>query len=438
MAERMRAAVFLPAKGRSERVENKNLRSFNGEPFFCFALRKLLGCAAFDAVYIDSEDDEILRMGARLGAVPLKRDLALATNTTDGHALFANEVRQVNAETYAQALCTAPFLKAATIDGAMQKLAIERRYDSIVLGKEEKLYEWCGGKPVYGDCGAGPIPNSADLSPVASEAMSFYAVKRETALRTGRRIGDDPMFLACADPVETIDVDTEEDFRLAETVVAGMRARENRRYATLAAVLTSAILSDTCDALGIDALIRARFDTFGGRAILGPARTLALRKAVAGDDPAGIYDALGSYAGLAAGDVIVVKGAPDLAYFGGLNASLAIRAGAVGAIVAGATRDTAETRRLGFPVWAENVTCRDVRNRMVVAAIGEPVEIGGRTVNPSDTIFADREGVLVLPRAREKEILVRALEAVGTEAGILIDVAGGTGPDELVERHGFF
>ena len=107
----MKIVCFVPAKGSSERIKNKNLRSFNGEPLFLFTLRKLLRCEIIDEVYIDSDSDEILKLGQNAGAIPLKRDPSLANNKTDGNSLFYNQIKQVEADIYVQHLCTSPLLK---------------------------------------------------------------------------------------------------------------------------------------------------------------------------------------------------------------------------------------------------------------------------------------------------------------------------------------
>ena len=65
MIDSQRVVAFLPVKGESQRVANKNVRTFNGEPFFLFTLRKLLRCSQIDEVFVDSESEAILQLAAR-------------------------------------------------------------------------------------------------------------------------------------------------------------------------------------------------------------------------------------------------------------------------------------------------------------------------------------------------------------------------------------
>ena len=145
----MKVVAFLPAKGTSERIESKNMKLLNGKPLFLCMLEKLCKCDFIDEVYLDSESDEILNYAPFLRYIPLKRDSALASNKTDGHQMFYNEVRQVEADIYIQILCTSPFIKPETIQKGVEILKEHDEYDSVVLVKKEKEYWWENGQPSY-------------------------------------------------------------------------------------------------------------------------------------------------------------------------------------------------------------------------------------------------------------------------------------------------
>lgn len=432
----MKVVAFLPAKGSSARIANKNTRIFNGEPFFAFTLKKLLKCDFIDTVYIDSEDDEILKVGERLGAQPMRRDPALANNATDGNRLFMNEVEQVEADIYVQALCTSPFVMIETIRKAVDILRTDNRYDSVVLGRSEKVYEWQGNKPSYD---IENIPNSVDLPDRVSEAMSLYVIRSEAAKQTRRRIGNAPCLIT-GTPIELIDVNTPEEFALAEIVATGILAEETRRLRLLGTFLSSPILSDICDDLGVNAVLSRHFHcNLPHRRVIGRARTLEIRRTDPGESPTGIYDALQSYKLIANNDIIVVKNnLPEYAYFGEMNMSLAIRSGASAAIIDGVTRDSAATIKGDFPVYARGVYCRDIKGRGTVKSMNEPVEIDGVRIDPSSLIFADQDGIVVLPPKYEEEILRRAVDVLVAEKNILADVCSDVEIDMLVERNGFF
>ena len=94
-----------------------------------------------------------------------------------------------------------------------------------------------------------------------------------------------------------------------------------------------------------------------GCKLLSRANTLKLRRLKEGEVFRRIYDALDSYDGIADNDIIIVENeVNDLAYFGDLNARLAIRSGTSGAIINGVTRDKNASKELNFPVFCKGGT----------------------------------------------------------------------------------
>jgi regulator of RNase E activity RraA/CMP-N-acetylneuraminic acid synthetase len=432
---RPRVVAFVPAKGSSERIENKNAKLLDGRPLVVHTLDRLLKCRNVDEVYLDTESEEIAALAKHLPVKIMKRNRFLASNGTDGHVLFMNEVRHVEADVYVQALCTAPFVRPETVDQAIDILARDRRYDSVALVRKEKQYLWKDCEPAYG---FGRIPNSVELAPTVIEAMSLYVVRREAALSTNRRFGNRVHLLETS-PIEAIDVNTPGDFELAEYIASGQRERERVILRTLRTELTSPVLADILDRLGVHGAVRGLQPLTPDARILGRAKTLKLRALEPGEDFHGIYEALKSYERIVANDVIVVEnGVPDFAYFGDLNARLAIRAGAVGAIIDGATRDSNNVRALGFPVFARGTFCVDVRNRATVDEMDGPVTIGGQRVEPGDLVFADADGVIVIPKKHERQAIEFAMETISKESKISLDIALNVPATRILSATGAF
>jgi regulator of RNase E activity RraA/CMP-N-acetylneuraminic acid synthetase len=430
-----KVVAFVPAKGSSERIENKNAKLLDGRPLVIHTLDKLLKCRHVDEVYLDTESDDIAKLARHLPVNIMKRSRFLASNGTDGHALFMNEVHHVDADIYVQALCTAPFVRPETIDRAIDLLMSDARYDSVALVRKEKQYLWTDGQPAYG---LGRIPNSVELPPTVIEAMSLYVVRRDAALATGRRFGNRVHLLETS-PIESIDVNTPGDFELAEYIASGQRERERVILRTLRTELTSPVLADILDQLGVHGAVRGLQPLTPDARILGRAKTLKLRALEPGEDSHGIYDALKSYERIVANDVIVVEnGVPDFAYFGDLNARLAIRAGAVGAIIDGATRDSNNVRALGFPVFARGTFCVDVRNRATVDDMDCPVTISGQLVEPGDLVFADADGVIVIPKKHERRAIELAMDTISKESKISLDIALNVPATRILSAAGAF
>ncbi|WCJ58180.1 NTP transferase domain-containing protein [Fontisphaera persica] len=432
----MKVAAFLPAKGSSDRLPNKNTMLLDGEPLFLRGLRKLLACPSVDEVWLDTESAQIEALAGEVKCRILRRDPLLASNKTDGHQLFLNEVRHCDADICVQLLCTSPFIRPQTIERAIEVLKTDASYDSVVAVRKEKQYRWENGRPLYN---LEHIPNSADLEDTIVESMGLYVMRREAALATGRRIGNHP-YLLPLDPLESVDVNWPADFEMANLIAIGQREQERRLFANMKLLLSSPLLSDLLDDMKLEGVLSREFQlNLPDSKILGRAKTLQIDVCADDEDFRKIYEGLNLYDHVVSNDVIVVANhAPGFAFFGELNANLAVRSGAVGAVIDGVTRDWPDTRRMGFPVFAKGHYCRDTRKRGIVTSRNRTIVVDGISIHKDDLIFGDSDGIVVIPRKHEQAILKEAMSRKKNEADILLAIAQGIQTSELVKQFGLF
>ncbi|MBL3669495.1 RraA family protein [Streptomyces sp. M2CJ-2] len=121
------------------------------------------------------------------------------------------------------------------------------------------------------------------------------------------------------------------------------------------------------------------------------------------------------------GSVIVVEsGDVDHALAGGNVCAVAQRRGVAAFVVDGVIRDLGEVREAGFPVFARGVIPIP-GTKEKIGALGEPARVGGVLVHPGDIVVADEEGIVVVPAAREEEILAAARTKLAQEAEESLD-----------------
>jgi 4-hydroxy-4-methyl-2-oxoglutarate aldolase len=111
------------------------------------------------------------------------------------------------------------------------------------------------------------------------------------------------------------------------------------------------------------------------------------------------------------GDILVLTmPAPEpVALVGDLLASQAKQRGVAGLLIDAAVRDSEELRALGLPIWARWIRVKGA-TKTEVGAIDEPVEVGGATVRPGDTVVLDVDGAVVVRQERVDEVLAAARE----------------------------
>lgn len=119
---------------------------------------------------------------------------------------------------------------------------------------------------------------------------------------------------------------------------------------------------------------------------------------------------------LRAGEVYVASGAsPRYALWGELMSTRARLLGARGALLDGFARDIDGIRALDFPCFCTGYYAQDQGARGKVVDYRCALEIGGVRIVPGTLLFGDKEGVLVVPREAEEQVVRLALEKVRGE-----------------------
>jgi CMP-N-acetylneuraminic acid synthetase len=90
-------------------------------------------------------------------------------------------------------------------------------FDSSFTAFAIKSFCWYEGRPLNYDLDK-PTPKKRDLPPVVVEQSALYVFRREVFERKKRRIGQKP-FVKFINHLEGHDIDTEEDFAIAEMIV---------------------------------------------------------------------------------------------------------------------------------------------------------------------------------------------------------------------------
>ena len=119
---------------------------------------------------------------------------------------------------------------------------------------------------------------------------------------------------------------------------------------------------------------------------------------------------------LKANEVYVCTGAsPVYALWGELMSTRAIKLGAVGAVVNGYSRDTRGILGLGFPTFSYGPYSQDQAPRGKVIDFRISIGMNGVSVRPGDIIFGDLDGVCIIPREAERDVVIKALEKANGE-----------------------
>ena len=203
----MNRVAFVPIRLNNERLPNKNILRLGFTPM-CWHIFDTLLKLDLDKVYVYCSDQSIKNYIPE-GVEFLERSTALDTSVTKGLEIYKSFVQEVKADVYVLAHATSPFLTSNSINRGLN--AIDEGYDSAFTVSRQQTFAWFQNKPI--NYQPTDIPRTQDIEPVFIETSGAYIFTKDV-IDSSRRIGDRP-FLIELNPMEAIDIDTQEDFDLA-------------------------------------------------------------------------------------------------------------------------------------------------------------------------------------------------------------------------------
>lgn len=203
--------------------------------------------------------------------------------------------------------------------------------------------------------------------------------------------------------------------------------------------LYSAVVSDALDSVGYTrqsprvALRPLTVDTV----LVGRCKTTQWTD-MACQDPRPYEMELQAVDGCRPDDVFIAAaaGSTNSGVWGELLSTASRNSGCVGAIVDGAVRDVQKMRSMAFPVFARGTCIYDSLNRQRVVDVDVTVEIDGVRFAPGDLVIADIDGVVVVPREVEVEVIRRAWKKVHDENEVRDAIAAGMKATDAFAKYG--
>lgn len=215
---------------------------------------------------------------------------------------------------------------------------------------------------------------------------------------------------------------------------------EKDKLALLHQKLYTPVISDTLDSLGFrqQAMrhdIRPLHPDF---IVVGRARTLLWMATYEPVRPNPYVNELKAIDSLKPGDVTLhsTDHSWTIAPWGELLSTAAQMRGSTGTIVDAMVRDVKKIIAIGFPTFARGIKPLDSCGRGFVADFDVTIHCGGVEAHPGDLVFGDYDGVVVVPKAVEDEVLDRALTKVENENQTRAELLQGRLLGEVYEKYG--
>ena len=229
----MTSLCVIPARGGSQRIPRKNIRPFAGVPILARTIGIVIESGVADRVIVSTDDDEIAEVARSAGAeVPFLRSVDLAGDDVPTIPVVADVLTRLGDGRGAIGAVWVVYPTAVLLepDDLMRAADEFRSSDSAVAmsvvespGPIERAWR-------RSDKGEGRMlspehveTRTQDLEPAFFDAGQFYVARADFWI-SGATLADVDPLLVPLPRERAIDIDTIDDWRLAESVFAGRLA----------------------------------------------------------------------------------------------------------------------------------------------------------------------------------------------------------------------
>lgn len=210
----MKVVAIMPIKMINERCPGKNTRLLGSKPLLWYELESLYETRLCDSINVYCSDDNIKKYLPSY-AHYIKRPTILDSPMSNFNQIFELFSKTIDADIYIYAHATAPFISTETMIECINAVK-NGGYDSSFCAIKLQDFLWQDNEPLNFD--ASNLPRTQDLKPIYQETSGIYVFKKQTYEKYHRRIGVNP-FIKEVSIKESVDIDTPEDFLLAEALL---------------------------------------------------------------------------------------------------------------------------------------------------------------------------------------------------------------------------
>lgn len=225
----------IPARGGSKRIPRKNIRNFCGKPMIVWSIQAAADSGCFDRIIVSTDDNEIAEVAESYGAeAPFRRLAVLADDHTPTMPVIADAIERLNIEDQSAVCClyaTSPFVQPEDLQ-AGYKLLVRTEgpfvltVTSYAFPIQRALRRQVSGEVEMFDS-TKMQTRSQDLEEAWHDAGQFYWGQAHS-WKSGKGIFDVGAQSLALPRHRVQDIDTEEDWQMAEGMMHAFKIVEAR------------------------------------------------------------------------------------------------------------------------------------------------------------------------------------------------------------------
>ncbi len=222
--------AMIPARLGSKRIPKKNLRYLGEKPLIQYPIDLALQIPEFDSVWVNTESKELGKVIEEMGAKFHKRPEEFSADNCTNREFTYHFMCNHECDYVIMVNPTSPLLRKETIERFI-RFVMEHDFDTILSTISDKAETFYRDEPINFDIGN--KVNSQMLEPVERTIWALTAWKRKTFMELEQQ-GKCPIFGGklgrfSIPKDEACDLDTEEDWKIAEGFIRARNDTSNKK-----------------------------------------------------------------------------------------------------------------------------------------------------------------------------------------------------------------
>ena len=213
--------AFIPARGGSKGIPNKNIKEFAGKPLIVHSIEYALNCSQIDEVVVSTDDDDIAKIARKAGARIVNRPPELSTDSAITESAIHHFVNKFNKKPDILVLLqpTSPYRPNGSLENAISHFT-ENGFDSLLSIIPTHRFFWRvkDDQTTYAEYDYLNRPHRQDLKQEDVRYMengSLYIFTRRHFDKTGNRLGGKIGYVEWPEEY-SLEIDTPLDFDILE------------------------------------------------------------------------------------------------------------------------------------------------------------------------------------------------------------------------------
>lgn len=229
MLEKYHITALIPARGGSKRLPRKNVKSLAGKPLIAWSIETALASSYVDRVIVSTDNEEIKQISEQYGAeIPFLRPENLSNDTASSfdvvkHAIDFLDIKKPN-QLIVLLQPTSPLRLSTEINEALEFFIKKNAKGVVSISETEHSPLWTNTLPENCNMSNFIRPEvqgkrSQDLPIFYRLNGSIYIYETLSLLEKGKVFFDENVFGFKTSTDTAVDIDTELDFMIAETIM---------------------------------------------------------------------------------------------------------------------------------------------------------------------------------------------------------------------------